>query len=81
MVFADEPTGALDTLTAREILILLQESVHVLGRTVVMVTHDPVAASYADSVLFLADGRIAELSSKLSAAQIAERVTRLGTCA
>ena len=59
MVFADEPTGALDTRSARDVLELLREAVRVHGRTVVMVTHDPVAASYADSVLFLADGRLA----------------------
>ncbi|CAM5226120.1 hypothetical protein SVIOM342S_07268 [Streptomyces violaceorubidus] len=56
VIFADEPTGALDTRSARQVLLLLQEAVRVHGRTVVMVTHDPVAASYADSVVFLADG-------------------------
>ncbi len=81
VVFADEPTGALDTLTAREVLTLLREAVHVSGQTVVMVTHDPVAACYADSVLFLADGRIAEVAAQLSAAEITDRVTRLGASA
>ena len=56
VVFADEPTGALDTRTGRSILALLREVVDVDGHTVVMVTHDPVAASYADRVIMLADG-------------------------
>ena len=81
VVFADEPTGALDTVTAREILKLLRHTVDVLGQTVVMVTHDPVAASYADSVLFLVKGRIAEVAAGLSAGEIADRMTRLGTWA
>lgn len=78
VVFADEPTGALDTVTAREILKLMRHAVDTTGQTMVMVTHDPVAASYADSVLFLADGRIAEVAPRLSADQIAARMTRLG---
>src|SRR5439155_23368660 len=53
-VFADEPTGALDTRTARQVLDLLRQVVTTMGQTVLMVTHDPVAASYADSVVFLA---------------------------
>ena len=60
VVFGDEPTGALDMMTARDVLALLREVVDGLGQTVVMVTHDPVAASYADTVLFLADGRIVD---------------------
>src|SRR2546430_516319 len=56
VIFADEPTGALDTTTAHEVLQLLRQAVDRFGGTVVMVTHDPVAASYADRVLFLADG-------------------------
>jgi putative ABC transport system ATP-binding protein len=80
-VFADEPTGALDTVTAREILKLLRHTVDSTGQTTVMVTHDPVAASYADSVIFLADGRIAETAPGQSADQIADRMTRLGAWA
>src|SRR5690606_26054560 len=60
VIFADEPTGALDSRTALEILALLQESVRPGGQTVIMVTHDPVAASHADRVVFLADGRVAD---------------------
>lgn len=81
VMFADEPTGALDTVTAREILKLLRHTVDATGQTTVMVTHDPVAASYADSVLFLADGRVVEIAARQSADQIAERMTRLGAWA
>ena len=59
VVFADEPTGALDTRTGRGVLALLRELVDEDGHTVVMVTHDPVAAAYADRVILLADGRLA----------------------
>jgi len=59
VVLADEPTGALDSATAHEVLGLLRECVSELHQTVVMVTHDPVAAAYADTVVFLVDGRIA----------------------
>jgi len=58
VVFADEPTGALDTRTGRAILALLRHIVDDLGQTVVVVTHDPVAASYADRIIVLADGRV-----------------------
>ncbi|MFI0448944.1 ABC transporter ATP-binding protein [Actinomadura sp. 6N118] len=78
VVFGDEPTGALDTMTARDVLTLLRETVDTLGQTVVMVTHDPVAASYADTVLFLADGRIVDSLSAPTASAVAERMTRLG---
>ena len=58
VVFADEPTGNLDSKTGMEILEFLRSAVREMGQTVVMVTHDPAAASYADTVVFLADGRI-----------------------
>ncbi|GAA3395642.1 ABC transporter ATP-binding protein [Cryptosporangium minutisporangium] len=58
VIFADEPTGALDLSTGREVLQLLREAVDEVGTTIVMVTHDPTAASWADRVVFLADGRI-----------------------
>ncbi|MCP2337597.1 ABC transporter ATP-binding protein [Actinomadura rupiterrae] len=77
VVFADEPTGALDTGSAREVLSLLRRSVDALGQTVVMVTHDPVAASYADTVLFLADGLIVDALDRPDAAAVAARMTRL----
>ncbi|MFG2284984.1 ABC transporter ATP-binding protein [Streptomyces sp. NPDC048595] len=60
IVFADEPTGNLDSRTGAEVLGFLRDSVRELGQTVVMVTHDPVAAGYADRVVFLADGRLVD---------------------
>jgi putative ABC transport system ATP-binding protein len=72
VVFADEPTGALDTQTAGEVLALLRSMVDEFGQTVVMVTHDPVAASYADRVLVLADGRIVRDLPQIGAEKIAE---------
>jgi putative ABC transport system ATP-binding protein len=60
IVFADEPTGNLDTHAEAEVLAFLRRAVDELGQSVVMVTHDPVAAAYADSALFLVDGRIVE---------------------
>ncbi|MEW2389838.1 ABC transporter ATP-binding protein [Streptomyces venezuelae] len=77
VIFADEPTGALDTTTATEILGLLRSAVDSLGATVVMVTHDPAAAAHADRVLFLADGSIVDCLERASAAQIAARMTAL----
>jgi putative ABC transport system ATP-binding protein len=77
VLFADEPTGALDLRTSREVLGLFRELVDTLGQTVVMVTHDPVAASYADSVLFLADGRIVGQLDRPTAEAVAERMTAL----
>jgi putative ABC transport system ATP-binding protein len=59
VVFADEPTGNLDSRSGAEVLSFLRQSVRELGRTVIMVTHDPAAAAYADRVVLLADGRIA----------------------
>ena len=77
VIFADEPTGALDTGTARDVLTLLRHAVDTMGATVVMVSHDPVAASYADRVLFLADGAFAgELPAPRPAA-VADRMVAL----
>lgn len=78
VVFADEPTGALDTRTAAAVLALLRESVDGGGQTLVMVTHDPVAASYADRVVFLADGAMAGQLHGPTAEAVAARMTRLG---
>jgi putative ABC transport system ATP-binding protein len=77
VLFADEPTGALDLRTGKEVLGLFRELVDTLGQTVVMVTHDPVAASYADAVLFLADGRLVDQLPHPTAEAIAERMTAL----
>src|SRR5215813_2935700 len=77
VVFADEPTGALDSATAAEVLGLLGTVVRGGGRTVVMVTHDPLAAACADRVVFLADGRIAGELQQPTPTAVAERMTRL----
>ena len=60
LVFADEPTGNLDSRSSRQLLLFLRDAVVNLGQTIVMVTHDPAAASYADRVVFLADGRVVD---------------------
>jgi len=81
VLFADEPTGALDTRTARDVLGLLRRSVQEAGQTVVMVTHDPVAAAYADRVVFLADGRLVGELVAPTAEAVAEQMTHLGAWA
>ena len=78
VIFCDEPTGALDTRTAAGVLTLLRQAVDADGQTVIMVTHDPVAASYADRVVFLADGRVADDVLAPGAGLIAERIAQLG---
>ena len=60
IIFADEPTGNLDSTTGNEILDFMKKAVDELDQTIVMVTHDPVAAAYADRVVFLADGKIVD---------------------
>ena len=78
VIFCDEPTGALDTQTAGEVLSLLRAAVDETGQTVIMVTHDPVAASYADRVMVLADGRIVQDMPQPGAEQIAAQLAHLG---
>ncbi|OOC01640.1 ABC transporter ATP-binding protein [Amycolatopsis azurea] len=78
VVLADEPTGALDTRTARQVLDLLRSIVDEMGQTVLMVTHDPVAASAAHGVLFLADGKLAGHLPQPTPERVAERMTHLG---
>lgn len=77
VLFADEPTGALDIRTSREVLTLLTETSARAGTAVIMVTHDPVAASYAERVVFLADGRVADESVAPTAEQVAAHMTAL----
>ncbi|MFG3248223.1 ABC transporter ATP-binding protein [Streptomyces sp. NPDC048187] len=77
VLFGDEPTGALDTRTGREVLALLRGMVDREGQTVVMVTHDPVAASCADRVVFLVDGRPDGELTGADADAVAARMTRL----
>ena len=78
IVFADEPTGALDSRSGAELLRFLRKAVDDLGQTVVMVTHDPAAASYADRVLFLADGRVVDEMLAPSADDVLDYMKRLG---
>jgi len=77
VVFADEPTGNLDSRSGAEVLKFLQHSVRDFGQTVVLVTHDPNAASYADRVIFLADGRIVDEMTDPSAERVLERMRPL----
>ncbi len=74
IIFGDEPTGNLDSRSGAEVLGFLRNSVRDLGQTVVMVTHDPVAASYADRVIFLADGRIVDEMLRPSAEGVLDRM-------
>ena len=79
VVFADEPTGALDTRTGRGVLALLREVVDADGHTVVMVTHDPTAAAHADRVILLADGQVAGRLEAPTADEVAEQLAHLGS--
>ena len=77
-MFADEPTGNLDSRSGAEILGLMRQAVDDLGQTIVMVTHDPVAASYAHSVVFLADGRIVDYLADPTPTAVLERMKAFG---
>jgi putative ABC transport system ATP-binding protein len=78
LVFADEPTGNLDSRSGTEILEFLRRAVREMGQTVVMVTHDPVAASFADHVLFLADGRIVDQLDDPDPRRVLDRMQQFG---
>jgi putative ABC transport system ATP-binding protein len=78
IVFADEPTGNLDSRSGAEVLSFLRRAVDQLGQTIVMVTHDPVAASHADEVVFLADGRIVDRMDLPTAERVLDRIKELG---
>ena len=78
IIFADEPTGNVDSNTAAEILGFMRSAVTDMGQTIVMVTHDPVAASYADRVVFLVDGRIIDELADPTPQGIRDRMTRHG---
>ena len=78
LVLADEPTGNLDSTTGAEILAFMRHAVRELGQTIVMVTHDPVAASYANRVVFLADGRITDHLLDPTPDTVLDRMRRLG---
>jgi putative ABC transport system ATP-binding protein len=78
IIFADEPTGNLDSHTGAEILSFMRNAVRDLGQTIVMVTHDPVAASYADRAVFLADGHIVDEIHEPTASSVLDRIKSLG---
>jgi putative ABC transport system ATP-binding protein len=78
VVFADEPTGNLDSRSSAELLGFLRRSVEELGQTIVMVTHDPMAAGHADEVVFLADGRVVDLMAAPTAERVLDRMKALG---
>jgi putative ABC transport system ATP-binding protein len=79
VVFADEPTGNLDSRSGGEVLGLLRRAVDEMGQTIVMVTHDPVAAAHADAVVFLADGRRVEEMEAPTAERVLERMKAFGS--
>jgi putative ABC transport system ATP-binding protein len=79
LIFADEPTGNLDSHTGGEILAFMRAAVDELGQTIVMVTHDAVAASHADAVLFLADGRIVDSMAAPSPDRVLDRIKALSS--
>jgi putative ABC transport system ATP-binding protein len=78
IIFADEPTGNLDSRAGAEVLRFLRQAVDDLGQTIVMVTHDPGAAGYADRVVFLADGRIVDEMFEPTAERVLDRMKRFG---
>ena len=78
IIFADEPTGNLDSRAGAEILDFMRRAVRDMGQTIVMVTHDPVAASYADTAVFLADGKIVDSMEDPTAEQVLDRLKRFG---
>ena len=78
MIFADEPTGNLDSRAGAEILDFMRRAVREYGQTIVMVTHDPGAASYSDRVVFLNDGRIVDEMLTPTPDTVLDRVKRIG---
>jgi putative ABC transport system ATP-binding protein len=79
IIFADEPTGNLDSRSGAEVLGLLRRSVREMGQTIVMVTHDPAAASYADRVVFLSDGRVVDELRDPTQSVVFQRMAKLET--
>jgi putative ABC transport system ATP-binding protein len=78
IIFADEPTGNLDSRAGAEVLTFMRRAVDEMNQTIVMVTHDPIAASYADRIVFLADGRIVDEMHHPTAERVLERMKRFG---
>ena len=78
MIFADEPSGNLDSTASAELLELLRSAVREFGQTIVMVTHDPIAASYSDRVIFLEDGRIVDEMTEPTTERVLDKIKSLG---
>jgi putative ABC transport system ATP-binding protein len=78
IIFADEPTGNLDSHAGADVLSFMRRAVDEMGQTIVMVTHDPVAASYADRVVFLSDGRVVDEMQEPTADRVLDRIKRFG---
>jgi putative ABC transport system ATP-binding protein len=78
IIFADEPTGNLDSRSGAEILAFMRRAVDEFGQTIVMVTHDPVAAGHADRIVFLVDGRIVDEMEEPTAERVLDRMKRFG---
>ena len=78
IIFADEPTGNLDSITGAEILTFMRKAVDDLGQTIVMVTHDPVAAAYADRIIFLADGHVVNEMTEPTADRVLDLMKSIG---
>jgi putative ABC transport system ATP-binding protein len=77
VIFADEPTGNLDTRTSASLLSFLRDAVNQLGQTIVMVTHDPIAASYAGRVVFMADGHVVDELGQPTAETVIDKMRTL----
>jgi putative ABC transport system ATP-binding protein len=78
IIFADEPTGNLDSRSGSEILEFMRTAVDKFAQTIVMVTHDPLAASYADRVVFLVDGKVVDDLQSPTADSVIDRMKRFG---
>jgi putative ABC transport system ATP-binding protein len=78
IIFGDEPTGNLDSRASAEVLTFMRRAVDDMGQTIVMVTHDPIAASYSERIVFLADGRIVDEMTSPTTDLVLERLKRLG---
>ena len=81
LIFADEPTGNLDSRTGREVLALLASAASAYGQSIAMVTHDPIAASFADRILFHADGKVVEDRGRSTASEISQFMLGMETAA
>jgi len=79
IIFADEPSGNLDSKSSAELLTFMRRAVRDFGQTIVMVTHDPASAAYADKVLFLEDGKIVDHMEAPTAEKVLDRMKKMGS--